>query len=68
MILGQITAGQDSVATEIAGSESVRILDLLLQGGFMMIPILILSVMAVYIFVERVLTINKAAKQATMIG
>ncbi len=27
-----------------------------------MIPILILSVMAVYIFVERVLTINKAAK------
>jgi len=27
-----------------------------------MIPILVLSVMAVYIFVERVLTINKAAK------
>lgn len=62
MIITQISTAQDSVAAELAGEDSVRILDLLLQGGFMMIPILILSIMAVYIFVERVLTINKAAK------
>ena len=62
MIIAQISTVQDTVVTEVGGGESVRILDLLLQGGFMMIPILILSIMAVYIFVERVLTINKAAK------
>lgn len=62
MIIAQISTAQDTVVTELGGGESVRILDLLLQGGFMMIPILILSIMAVYIFVERVLTINKAAK------
>lgn len=63
MILAQITtAAQDSVATVTSGDESsVRVLDLLLDGGFMMIPILILSIMAVYIFVERILTIKKAA-------
>ncbi len=62
MILTQISTAQDTVATSIESANSVRIIDLLFQGGFMMIPILILSVMAVYIFVERVLTINKAAK------
>lgn len=61
MILAQITTSQDTVGLA-AGNDSVSILDLLLQGGFMMIPILILSFIAVYIFVERVLTINKAAK------
>ncbi|MEL7001751.1 MAG: MotA/TolQ/ExbB proton channel family protein [Bacteroidota bacterium] len=63
MILAQITtAAQDSVATAASGEESsVRVLDLLLDGGFMMIPILVLSIMSVYIFVERILTIKKAA-------
>lgn len=61
MILAQITTSQDT-AEIVAESEAVSILDLLFQGGFMMIPILLLSIMAVYIFVERVLTINKAAK------
>lgn len=63
MILAQITtAAQDTVATTAAnGDESVSVLNLLLDGGFMMIPILILSIMSVYIFVERILTIKKAA-------
>ena len=43
-------------------AESVSLLDLLLKGGFMMIPILLLSMLGVYIFVERFLTINKATK------
>jgi len=61
MILTQITTSQDTttIATQ---SDPVSILDLLLQGGFMMIPIFILSALAVYIFVERILTINKAVK------
>ena len=62
MIIAQITTAQDTVNTIATQSDTVSILDLLLQGGFMMIPIFILSAMAVYIFAERVLTINKAAK------
>ena len=42
--------------------ESISLASLLLKGGYMMIPILILSIVAVYIFAERVATINKAAK------
>ena len=41
---------------------NISLLELLFKGGYMMIPILLLSVTAVYIFVERVMTINKAAK------
>ncbi|MTI20575.1 MotA/TolQ/ExbB proton channel family protein [Fulvivirga sp. RKSG066] len=61
MILTQITTAQDT-ATIANQTDTVSILDLLLQGGFMMVPIFILSAMAVYIFTERVLNINKAAK------
>ena len=61
MTLLQITtAPPDTTVTE-AVSNSVSILELLLKGGFMMIPILILSMVAVYIFVERIMTIKKAS-------
>ena len=61
MTLLQITT--PPVETEaLAQDNSVQIIDLLFQGGFMMVPILLLSLGAVYIFVERVLTINKASK------
>lgn len=61
MILTQITTAQDT-ADVMTSPDSVRIIDLLLQGGFMMIPILVLSIVAIYIFVERVRTINAASK------
>jgi len=41
---------------------NISLLELLFKGGYMMIPIVLLSVTAVYIFVERIMTINKAAK------
>ena len=62
MIITQITQVVDSAASTSDLDNSVKIIDLLFQGGFMMIPILLLSLGAVYIFVERVLTINKATK------
>lgn len=40
--------------------ETLSVLELAMKGGFMMIPIVLSSFVAVYIFVERVLTINKA--------
>ncbi len=40
--------------------ESISILDLLLNGGYMMVPILLLWILAVYIFFERLSHIRSA--------
>ncbi|MEQ9307525.1 MAG: MotA/TolQ/ExbB proton channel family protein [Marinoscillum sp.] len=44
------------------GLETISVLQLLLKGGYMMIPILILWVGAIYIFVERLLLIKNSSK------
>lgn len=46
----------------VAEDQSVTLIDLMLKGGFMMIPILLLSIVAVVIFVERYLTLRKAGE------
>lgn len=63
MILLQITTpiASDTTASA-AGQDSVSVMDLLLNGGWAMIPIFLLSLVAVYIFVERMMTIKRAAK------
>jgi biopolymer transport protein ExbB len=58
MILLQIVTDQQEVATNV--SQSIDVIDLAFKGGFMMIPIVLSSLLAVYIFIERFLTINKA--------
>jgi len=61
MDLLQITTTQlDTLST--GGQEQVRIIELLIKGGFMMVPIFLLSILAIYIFVERMLTIKKASQ------
>ena len=64
MILLQITTtlSSDTSAEMSAQQDSVSVLDLLMNGGWAMIPILILSLVAVYIFTERIMTIKRAAK------
>lgn len=57
MILLQVVT--DTTAVE-AVDESISVLDLAIQGGFMMVPIFILSVLAIYLFFERLMIINKA--------
>jgi len=42
--------------------ETISVLELLLNGGYMMIPIVLLWIVAVYIFVERLLLIKSASK------
>jgi biopolymer transport protein ExbB len=51
-----------SVSTDAAAGASLSIFELAVAGGFIMIPIAMLSVLAVYLFVERVLVINKASQ------
>ncbi len=55
MVLAQIIT--NSVPTD---DQALSVIDLAIKGGFMMIPIILSSFIAVYIFVERILTVNKA--------
>jgi len=48
------------IATET--EESVRLIDLLLKGGYMMIPLLLLWIFAIYIFIERLMVLRKSAQ------
>ncbi|MBK6264230.1 MotA/TolQ/ExbB proton channel family protein [Marivirga sp. S37H4] len=60
MTLLQVTTATDSLV--VSAEESVNLFDLLLQGGYVMIPLLLLSIAAIAIFIERVMTIKKASK------
>lgn len=64
MLLLQIQTELDTLETTAldTGAEAFTVWDLLLKGGYVMIPLFLLSILAVYIFVERVLTIKKASK------
>lgn len=61
-------ASQDTtqvVADAVTKSQeeiSLSVWNLALKGGWIMIPIAILSIIAVYIFIERILAISKAGK------
>lgn len=50
-------------STGIATNESAfSLFELLMKGGWVMIPILLLSIVSVYLIIERFITINKAGK------
>lgn len=55
------TSAADTLVTD-NGEGSLSLIDLLIKGGYMMIPIFILSIAAIYIFVERSRTISQAAR------
>ncbi|MCQ2199466.1 MAG: MotA/TolQ/ExbB proton channel family protein [Paludibacteraceae bacterium] len=48
--------------TAVANEPSMNLFEMAMNGGWIMIPLLILSVLAVYIFVERMTVIRKASK------
>lgn len=64
MQLLQISTVQE-IENAVNAGNSVSLVDLIFKGGFMMIPLFILSLIAVYIFFERILTIKRAAKTPT---
>uniref|UniRef100_UPI004047387F MotA/TolQ/ExbB proton channel family protein n=1 Tax=Algoriphagus sp. TaxID=1872435 RepID=UPI004047387F len=45
-----------------SSSTSIGLLDLLIKGGYMMIPLYLLFVVAIFIFVQKLLVIRKASK------
>lgn len=58
-----MTLIQNQAAAEGAKDVSLSLIEMTLKGGWIMIPIGILSVMAVYIFVERYFAIRSAARE-----
>jgi biopolymer transport protein ExbB len=58
------TIGADSTAQTATstGITEVTLMDLALKGGWVMIPLAIASVMAVYIIIERIITLKKLDK------
>lgn len=58
-LLQIVTSDSLNAVSEV---ESMSVLDLLSKGGWTMVPILILSIVAVYIFIERMLTLQRASK------
>jgi len=65
MTLLQIVADTASVAGAAATQPSMSLLDLIMKGGWVMIPIGILSVFTVYLTIERFITISRASKVDT---
>lgn len=51
----------DTIAAQ-ATKENIGLLDILLKGGFMMIPLYLLFVLAIFIFIQKLITLNKAGK------
>jgi len=63
VFLQNVAAGvADSSALAAVEGESASYLDLAIKGGWVMIPIAMLSIIAVYIFIERYTAIRNAGK------
>ncbi|HOO24517.1 MAG TPA: MotA/TolQ/ExbB proton channel family protein [Paludibacteraceae bacterium] len=62
--LADSTAAAVPVALPVAETEvSLSFFDMAIKGGVIMIPIVLLLLIAVYIFIERVVVIRKASKE-----
>jgi biopolymer transport protein ExbB len=61
-ILLQINVSEDISNPALTGELKLSFWEMALKGGWIMIPIVILSIVAVYIFFERFLAIKKASQ------
>ena len=58
------TTVADSTSVDASSESSTSVLQLLMEGGwYIMIPLALLSIVAIYIFFERTLAISKALKE-----
>lgn len=63
MTLLQIITDSSSIApAATSAAQSLSLMDLIMKGGWIMIPIGILSVVSVYLMIERFITISRASK------
>ncbi len=63
LVILQIVTDTTQTAVVSGGAEQeISLLNLLFKGGYVMIPILLLSVLSVYLFIERYLYIKRTGK------
>src|SRR5690606_28060498 len=63
LLLQEVPAIQlpaDTLQAIPPGSSPDTLLDMLLKGGLVMIPIVLLSILMIYVFVERLITLRRA--------
>jgi biopolymer transport protein ExbB len=63
MVFSQIILLSGAVPVPQTGEMKLTLLDLAIKGGWVMIPIILLSFVAAYIFIERFYVIRKATKE-----
>jgi len=61
ILILQIINGADS-SVVINSPQEITVLELLFKGGFMMLPLLVLFFFTIYIFIEKILIINRESK------
>ncbi|HUU99409.1 MAG TPA: MotA/TolQ/ExbB proton channel family protein [Bacteroidales bacterium] len=61
----QLILQEGPVTVERTSAMKLTLLDLAIKGGWVMIPIVLLSLVAAYIFIERYYVIRKASKEDT---
>lgn len=61
-VAGAVDSLQNAANTATAAGKDINMFELLMKGGWIMIPLLILSLIAVFVFVERWMAISKASK------
>jgi len=61
LLLLQIDSTSDLTNAAAPAPEKISLISLLMEGGLLMIPLLICSVLVAYVFVERLLVIRKAS-------
>jgi biopolymer transport protein ExbB len=52
----------ESMSNVTPTKQPIGLLDLLIQGGYMMVPLYLLFFLAIFIFIERLITLRKASK------
>ncbi|BDC98966.1 MotA/TolQ/ExbB proton channel family protein [Persicobacter psychrovividus] len=63
LLFQQISTTTEPIAADVAAhADSISLLDLVLKGGWMMIPLALLLVGAIYIIIERYMTLISASK------
>jgi biopolymer transport protein ExbB len=61
----ELSMQEGAAALQPAAADKLTLLDFAIKGGWVMIPITLLSLVAAYIFIERFFVIKKAAREDT---
>lgn len=61
-VVAEMAASVAAGVPEAVAVPEISILELCLKGGWLMLPLLLLSLVSIYIFIERAIVINRATK------